>query len=80
MDIHPALAPVSHVSVCSAVGVTTLAYDQLGRQNLAATCTTTGQNLTAVGSSHSLTETVDLGTVTTAGLVGTLHLEYTSCK
>ena len=52
---------------------------QLGGQNLAATCTTTGQNLTAVGSCHSLTETVNLGTVTTAGLIGTLHVEYTSC-
>ena len=34
---------------------------------------TAGQNLTAVGSSHSLAETVDLGTMTLAGLVGTLH-------
>ena len=46
---------------------------------LAALCTTTGQNLTAVGSCHSLAETVDLGAVTAAGLVGTLHVEYTSC-
>ena len=45
----------------------------LGGQNLAALGTTAGQNLTAVGSSHSLTETVDLGTMTTAGLIGTLH-------
>ena len=52
---------------------------QLGGQNLAATCTTTGQNLTAVCSCHSLTETVDLGTMTAAGLIGTLHVEYTSC-
>jgi hypothetical protein len=44
-----------------------------GRQNLAALGTTAGQNLAAVGSSHSLTETVDLGTMTAAGLVGTLH-------
>jgi len=44
-----------------------------GRQNLAALCTATGKNLAAVGSSHSLTETVNLGTVTTAGLIGTLH-------
>ena len=54
------------------------AYDRssisaLGGQNLAALCTAAGQNLAAVGSSHSLTETVDLGTMTTAGLVGTLH-------
>ena len=46
---------------------------RLGRQNLAALGTTAGQNLAAVGSSHSLTETVNLGTVTAAGLVGTLH-------
>ena len=44
-----------------------------GGQNLAALCTAAGQNLTAVGSSHSLTETVNLGTMTAAGLVGTLH-------
>ena len=31
------------------------------------------QNLAAVGSSHSLAETVNLGTMTTAGLIGTLH-------
>ena len=45
----------------------------LGGQNLAALGTTAGQNLAAVGSSQSLTETVDLGTVTLAGLIGTLH-------
>ena len=49
------------------------AYLKSGRQNLAALGTTTGQNLAAVGSSHSLTETVNLGTVAAAGLVGTLH-------
>ena len=49
-----------------------------GGQNLAALCTAAGQNLTAVGSSHSLTETVDLGTMTAAGLVGTLHTDFTS--
>ena len=43
------------------------------RQNLAALCAAASQNLAAVGSSHSLTETVDLGTMTTAGLIGTLH-------
>ena len=70
--IHPAVAPVSRMSAYSA-------YDRVrsisssGGQNLAALCTAAGQNLTAVGSSHSLTETVDLGTMTTAGLVGTLH-------
>ena len=50
-----------------------------GGQNLAALSPTAGQNLAAVGSSHSLTETVNLGTMTTAGLVGTLHFGYTSC-
>ena len=47
---------------------------RLGGQNLAALGTAAGENLAAVGSSHSLTETVDLGTVTAAGLIGTLHL------
>ena len=51
----------------------TLLPKKSGRHNLAALGTTTGQNLAAVGSSHSLTETVDLGTMTAAGLVGTLH-------
>ena len=51
-----------------------------GGQNLAALSTTAGQNLAAVGSSHSLTETVNLRTMTTAGLVGTLHNTYTSCQ
>ena len=50
----------------------------LGGQNLAALGTAAGENLTAVGSSHSLAETVNLGTMATAGLVGTLHLGYTS--
>ena len=45
----------------------------LGGQNLAALCAAAGQNLAAVGGSHSLAETVNLGTMTTAGLVGTLH-------
>ena len=51
-----------------------------GGQNLAALGTAAGENLAAVGSSHSLAETVDLGTVTAAGLIGTLHLGYTSCQ
>ena len=49
-----------------------------GRQDLAALGTAAGKNLAAIGSSHSLAETVDLGSMTTAGLIGTLH-EYTSC-
>ena len=51
---------------------------QSGGQNLAALCAAAGENLAAVGSSHSLTESVNLGTVTAAGLVGTLHIGYTS--
>ena len=69
--IHPAVAPVSLLSVSSACD--SHARQLLGGQNLAALCTTAGQNLTAVGSSHSLTETVNLGTVTLGGLIGTLH-------
>ena len=44
-----------------------------GRQNLAALGTAAGKHLAAVGSSHSLAETVNLGAVTAAGLIGTLH-------
>ena len=76
--IHPAVAPVSLLrdySVCDF----THGPAHLGGQNLAALSTTAGQNLAAVGSSHSLTETVNLGTMTTAGLVGTLHYIFTSC-
>ena len=69
--IHPAVAPVSLLSVLSAL--VSHARRLLGGQNLAALCTAAGQNLTAIGSSHSLTETVNLGTMTTAGLIGTLH-------
>ena len=56
-----------------------LQFKRLRRQNLAALGTAAGENLAAVGSSHSLTETVDLGSVATAGLIGTLHV-YTSCQ
>ena len=45
----------------------------LGRQNLAALGTAAGENLAAVGGSHSLAEAMDLGAVTLSGLVGTLH-------
>ena len=69
--IHPAVAPVSRMSAFPLMIVYPISSS--GGQNLAALCTAAGQNLTAVGSSHSLTETVDLGTMTTAGLVGTLH-------
>ena len=69
--IHPAVAPVSLLSVSSAL--VSYARRLLGGQNLAALCTAAGQNLAAIGSSHSLTETVNLGTVTLGGLIGTLH-------
>ena len=52
---------------------------RLGGQNLAALSTAAGENLAAVGSGHSLPETVDLGAVAIVGLVGTLHV-YTSCR
>ena len=52
----------------------------LRRQNLTTLCTAAGQNLAAVGSSHSFPETVDLGSVATAGLIGTLHLCTPPCK
>ena len=77
--IHPAVAPVSRMSAQYACGITHVVCS-LGGQNLAALCTAAGQNLTAVGSSHSLTETVNLGTMTAAGLVGTLHNTFTSYK
>ena len=51
-----------------------IAAQRLGGQKLAALCTAAGENLTAVGSSHSLAETVNHGAVTAAGLVGTLHV------
>ena len=51
-----------------------------GRQDLAALGTAAGKHLAAVGSSHSLPETVNLGTMTAAGLIGTLHVVYTSSK
>ena len=70
--IHPAVAPVS-LSRAIIPFVFSPTDLHLGGQNLAALCTAAGQNLTAVGSSHSLTETVNLGTMTLGGLVGTLH-------
>ena len=45
-----------------------------GGQNLAALSAATGQNLAAVGGSHSLAEAMNLGTVALSGLIGTLHL------
>ena len=71
--IHPAVAPVSLCERFVLCGQIPLRNLHLGGQNLAALCTAAGQNLTAVGSSHSLTETVNLGTMTAAGLIGTLH-------
>ena len=48
-------------------------------QNLAALSAAASKNLAAIGCCHSLAETVDLGAVTTAGLIGTLHVD-TSCQ
>ena len=76
MTIHPAVAPISRLKF-TAPG--SPEGQESGGQTLAALGTATGQNLPAVGSSHSLTETVNLGTMTTAGLIGTLH-KYTSCQ
>ena len=70
--IRPAWTPISLWSPTTAA--------HLRRQNLAALGTAAGKNLAAVGSSHSLTETVHLGSVATAGLIGTLHILYTSCQ
>ena len=55
------------------------AAHRLGGQNLAALCTAAGENLTAVGRSHSLAEAMNLGTMTTAGLIGTLHAVHLLC-
>ena len=71
----PRLAPVS---LSRAYFLVYTGGGASGGQNLAASCTAAGQNLAAIGGSHSLTETVNLGTVTIAGLVGTLHYGYTS--
>ena len=49
-------------------------HKHLRRKNLAALSTAAGKHLAAVGSSHSLAETVHLGSVAAAGLIGTLHL------
>ena len=40
---------------------------------------TTGQDLAAVGGSHTLAEAVNLAALTLFGLIGTLHFQYTSC-
>ena len=73
IGLHPAVAPVSLCERFVLCGQIPTGNLHLGGQNLAALCTAASQNLTAVGSSHSLTETVNLGTMTTAGLIGTLH-------
>ena len=65
---RPAQSPVS-----PEVGVLSRS-DGSGGQNLAALSATAGENLAAVGGSHSLAEAMNLGTVATAGLVGTLHI------
>ena len=71
--IHPAVAPVSLCERFVHCGQIPTGNLRLGGQNLAALGTAASQNLTTIGSSHSLTETVNLGTMTTAGLIGTLH-------
>ena len=43
-------------------------------QASAALSTTAGQDLTAIGGTHSLAEAVLLGTLTLLGLIGTEHL------
>ena len=73
MIIHPAWTPVSRLAIGRYV------LSKLSRQNLATLGTAAGKHLAAVGSSHSLAETVHLGSVAAAGLIGTLH-EYTSCS
>ena len=75
-DSSPRYTPVSRLSDGSLL--IQLRRFLSGGQNLAALCTTASQNLAAVCGSHSLTETVDLGTMTLAGLIGTLHVVYTS--
>ena len=80
IDSSPRYTPVSRLSDGFAVIQLERNSVGLSRQNLAALCTTASQNLAAVSGSHSLTETVDLGTMTLAGLVGTLHVVNTSCQ
>ena len=46
-------------------------HGELGRQLCSALGTTTGQDLAAVGSSHSLSEAMNFGSVTLFGLIGT---------
>ena len=71
MSHSPRCSSFSHLRDYSAIASSRVCSS--GGQNLTALSAAAGQNLTAVGSSHSLTETVNLGTMTTAGLVGTLH-------
>jgi hypothetical protein len=53
---------------------------ELGGQDSSAFCTAASKNLAAVGGSHSLAESMDLGAMALSGLIGTQHLVYTSCK
>ena len=57
------------------------AMAESGRQLSAAFGAATGQDLAAVGSSHSLSETMNLGSVPLSGLIGTnsCHIRNTSC-
>ena len=63
----------SHFAMSDCLAVIQLPMLRSGRQDLAALGTAAGKHLAAVGSSHSLPETVNLGTMTAAGLIGTLH-------
>ena len=63
----------SHFAMSDCLAVIQLPMLRSGRQDLAALGTAAGKHLAAVGSSHSLAETVNLGAVTAAGLIGTLH-------
>ena len=63
----------SRFAMSDRIAVIQLPMLRSGRQDLAALGTAAGKHLAAVGSSHSLPETVNLGAVTAAGLIGTLH-------
>ena len=55
---------------------------RLRRELCSALGAATGEDLAAVGGSHSLSEAMHLGSVTLSGLIGTnsCHGIYTSCK
>ena len=75
-SIRPVHTPISLCADCRC-GYPQVSH--LSTQGFAALGTAAGKNLAAVGSSHSLAETVNLCSMATAGLIGTLHV-YTSCQ